>query len=114
MMTRNNNRGHGRITPVPRAASSDKAPALDFVHLSSDAITLLRYAKAAQRQMLDSAPDTAVLRDVEECLAKCGDALSRLMTARQNTLKRYTTTGALKPGASVRNRSADKIYQETQ
>ena len=86
----------GRLTPIPHMPDGHKPPALDFMHLSADAITLLRYVKNIERELLDAAPDTQVLREIEDSLAKCGDAMSKIMTARQNALSRYTPHGAPK------------------
>lgn len=91
----------GRITPLPKTAKNGKPPALDFMQLSSDAITFLRYAKTVERQLLEAAPDVRALQDIEECLSECGKAMSRLMTARQHTLGRYSPDGSLKPRQEV-------------
>jgi hypothetical protein len=93
---------NGRRTPLPKHNGS-KPPALDFMQLSSDAITMLRYAKTAQSELLLVAPDAEAKADIEESLARCGDAMSSLITARQNALSRYTPSGGHKPPEAARS-----------
>jgi hypothetical protein len=89
---------HGRKSPLPdRSRRPDVPPAQDFMQLSSDTITFLRYAKTVQQELLTAAPDPAARADIEKSLAKCGEAMSSLTIARQNVLSRYTPSGAPKP-----------------
>lgn len=94
-MTQQHQNKRNRPTPLPRRGTR-KPPALDFMQLTSDAVTLLRYAKTIQVELLALTPDEQVHVDLEESLAKCGDAMSALMKARQNALTRYTPSGAHK------------------
>jgi len=84
------------IVPQPRTAT----PAGDYLALTSDAITLMRYARAAVVAARAAAPDDETAAALDKTVANCKDGMTSLTRARHYAQSRYARDGRPKPERS--------------
>lgn len=92
----------GKTTQTPLAPTHRHHPASDYLYLTNDAVTFLRYANTALEAALAAAPDRESSAECHKVAANCKVTFRALKEARHRTHSRYTPSGERKPAPTTK------------